>query len=87
MTIGLDFIIRPDPQPTISPTELGMVIGDTFVVGRGVEVAAATESHAILVSHIEHRITPINVGEDRCSGVKKLGIGYMTIALDFKVVV
>ena len=85
MTINLDFIIRPDPQPAISATEIGMIIGDTFVVGRGVEVAVATRSHAILVSHPEHRIIPINIGEDQCSGVKKLGIGYMTIGLDFNI--
>ncbi|OUC11768.1 MAG: hypothetical protein B0A82_26650 [Alkalinema sp. CACIAM 70d] len=84
MTIGLNFLIRPKPQPAISSTAVGMTIGDTFVVGWGVEVAA-TPTHAILVSHSEHRITPINRGEDRCLGVKQLGIGYMTVGLDFNV--
>lgn len=79
MTIGSDFIVRPDPRPAI----LEMIISDNFVVGQGVEVANATRPHTILVSHTEHRITPINLAEDRCSGVKQLGIGYMTIGLDF----
>ncbi|MGK7908803.1 MAG: hypothetical protein AB4040_16465 [Synechococcus sp.] len=85
MTVGVDFIIRPDPQPTISHAQPGMVIGDTFVVGRGVEVAITTRPHSILVSHPEHRITPISIGEGRCSGPKKVGIGYMTVALDFTI--
>ena len=81
LTIGADFIIRPDPSPAI----LDMIIGDYFVVGRGVEVAETTRSHAILVSHAEHLIAPISPGEDRCTGVTHLGIGHMTVSLDLKV--
>jgi hypothetical protein len=61
MAIGTDFIIRADPHPAI----LDMIIGDDFVVGRGVEVAETTRSHAILVSHSEHLITPISPSADR----------------------
>ncbi len=81
MEIGADFVIRPDPSPAI----LHMSIGDDFVVGRGVEVAQTTRPHAILVSHPEHRITPLEAGEDRCTGVSQLGIGFMTVGLDFDV--
>jgi hypothetical protein len=81
MTLGLDFVVTPVPRPAISE----MAVGDSFVVGRGVEVAEASRPHAILVSQTEHRITPIEAGEDLCVGVDTLGIGYMTIGLDFEV--
>jgi hypothetical protein len=81
MTIGMDFIIRADPLPAI----VDMTVGDDFVVGRGVEVAETTRSHAILVSHAEHLITPLSPGEDRCTGVTQLGIGHLTVGLDLKV--
>ena len=60
-----------------------MTIGDDFVVGRGVEVAETTQAHAILVSHPEHLITPVAPGAEVCPGVTRLGIGYMTVGLDF----
>ena len=85
LMIGVNFLVRADPQPPISPGSTGMVIGDTFVVGSGVEVATATRPQTILVSHIEHRITPINGDKEPCPGVKTLGIGYMTVQLDFDV--
>lgn len=81
MTIGFDFIIRPNPHPAIA--EMG--IGDDFIVGYGVEVAETTQAHAILVSHPEHLITAVLPGMETCPGVTQLGIGYMTIALDFDV--
>jgi hypothetical protein len=81
MTIGLDFIIRPNPHPAISE----MAIGDNFIVGYGVEVAETTQAHAILVSHPEHLITAVLPGMETCPGVTQLGIGHMTIALDFDV--
>ena len=81
MTIGLDFIIRPDPQPAVS----AMTIGTDFVVGRGVEFAEATQPQAILVSHPQHLITAVPAGKEICSGITQLGIGYMTIDLDFTV--
>lgn len=81
MTIGSDFVIRPDPHPAV----MEMVIGENFIVGRDVDVARTTQPHAILVSHPNHLITPISPGEDRCTGVTQLGIGYMTVSLDFKV--
>ena len=81
MAIGFDFVIRPDPHPAIAE----MVVGEDFVVGRSVDVAYAALPHAILVSHPAHFIAPISPGEDRCIGVTQLGIGYMTVSLDFKV--
>ena len=79
MKIGVDFIIRANPRPAIA----GMEIGDDFIVGRGVEVAEATQPHAILVSHPEHLITPGASGTEVCPGAARLGIGYMTVGLDF----
>ena len=81
MTIGVDFFIRANPRPAIAE----MTIGDDFVVGRGVEVAETTQAHAILVSHPEHLITPVAPGTEVCPGVTRLGIGYMTVGLDFTV--
>jgi hypothetical protein len=81
MAIGVDFFIRANPRPAIAE----MLIGDDFVVGRGVEVAETTQAHAILVSHPEHLITPVAPGTEACPGVTRLGIGYMTVGLDFTV--
>jgi len=81
MTIGVDFIIRPNPRPGI----VEMQIGEDFVVGRGVELAETTQAHAILVSHPSHLITPVAAGMEMCPGVTRLGIGYMTVGLDFNV--
>lgn len=92
MEIGRDFVVRPDPSPAVGPSSAvgqgvdgGMVIGDTFVVGRGVEAAEATRPHAILVSHPEHRITPITPSDEPCTGFHGLGIGALAIGLDFDV--
>ncbi len=79
MRIGVDFIIRAKPRPAVSE----MRIGDDFVVGRGVEVAETTQRHAMLVSHPAHLIAAVNPGSELCPGVTRLGIGYMTIGLDF----
>lgn len=79
MRIGVDFFIRAKPRPAIAD----MVIGDDFVVGRGVEFAEPTQPHAILVSHPAHLITPVAAGSEVCPGVTRLGIGYLTIGLDF----
>lgn len=79
LTIGSDFIIRPNPRPAISE----MTIGEDLIVGRGVEVAETTQAHTILVSHPAHLITAI--ADETCPGVVQLGIGYMTVALDFRI--
>lgn len=79
MRIGVDFFIRAKPRPAIA--EMG--IGDDFVVGRGIEIAETTQPHAILVSHPDHLITPVASGSEVCPGVVRLGIGYMTVGLDF----
>jgi hypothetical protein len=81
MRIGVDFVIRAHPRPGLGE----MTIGDDFVIGRGLEVAETTQAHAILVSHPEHLITPVAPGTEDCPGVTRLGIGHMTIALDFYV--
>jgi hypothetical protein len=62
-----------------------MTIGDDFIVGRPLEVAETTQPHAILVSHPEHLITPVAAGAEICLGTTTLGIGYMTIGLDFDI--
>ena len=79
MRIGVDFFIRAKPHPAISE----MVISDDFVVGRGVEIAATTQPQAILVSHPQHLIMSIAAGSEVCPGVVGLGIGYMTVGIDF----
>jgi hypothetical protein len=81
MRIAADFIIRARPRPAVG----GMTVGDDFIVGRGVEVAQTTQPHAILVSHPEHLITPVAAGSEVCPGVTELGIGYMTVGVDFVV--
>ena len=81
MRIGTDFAISADPRPAIGE----MIVGTDFVVGRGVESAATTQPHALLVSHYDHRIEPIISGTEHCTGVSRLGIGYMTVGLDFEV--
>jgi len=62
-----------------------MVIGEDFVVGRGVEFAETTQPHAILVSHPQHLITAVAAGSEVCPGVATLGIGYLTVGIDFYV--
>lgn len=81
MRVGVDFIVYARPDPSL----LAMAIGDDFIVGRPVEFAQTTQAHAILVSHPQHLITPIAAGAETCSGVTRLGIGYMTVGLDFDV--
>lgn len=81
MSIDDDFIIHARPKPGLGE----MRIGDDFIVGRAVEAAGTTQAHAILVSHPQHLITAVAPGEEVCSGVTTLGIGYMTIDLDFEV--
>jgi len=81
MTIGFDFIVHPTPRPTVGE----MRIGDDLIVGRPFEAASTTQPHAILVSHPDHLITPVAQDAEICSGVTRLGIGHMTVGLDFEV--
>ncbi len=81
LAIEHDLIIYPKPIPAINDME----IGSSFVVGQSVEVAIAASEHAILVSHPEHRINPLPADRQQCAGVDQLGIGYMTVNLDFTV--
>ncbi|MFO1418200.1 MAG: hypothetical protein U1E83_05970 [Methylotetracoccus sp.] len=76
---------KPESVGGVKPAIDGMTIGDDFIVGSPVEVAETTQPHAILVSHPEHLITPVAAGAEICSGTTRLGIGYMTIGLDFDV--
>ena len=79
MRIGVDFFIRARPRPAIAE----MVIGDDFVIGRGVEVAETTQPQAILVSHPQHLIASVAAGSEVCPGVTRLGIGNMAVGIDF----
>ena len=81
MEIGLDFVISPDPVPATG----AMQIGTDFIVGRPVDAAISTRTDAILVSHPAHRIEPVMPGAESCPGVTQLGIGYMSVGLDFTV--
>ncbi|UJB19633.1 MULTISPECIES: hypothetical protein [Lysobacter] len=81
MAIGEDFVIYPKPKPGLGE----MRMGDDFIVGRAVEAAGTTQAHAILVSHPQHLITAVAPGEEVCSGVTTMGIGYMTVGLDLEV--
>lgn len=81
MEIGVDFIVSAAPKPAIED----MRIGVDFVVGRGVELAISTQPHTVLVSHSRHRIEPVIPGTEICTGVSQLGVGYMTVGLDFEV--
>lgn len=81
MRMGVDFIVRAKPQPSLR----SMRLGDDLIVGRPVDMAETTRAHAILVSHPNHLITPVAAGAEVCSGVTRLGIGYMTVGLDFDV--
>lgn len=89
MEIEKDFVIQPDPDPAVSDMTIA---GDEdagadrpFVVGRGVEVAQASRPNAILVSHAQHRIIPVSAQDELCPGVRQLGVGYLTVGLDFGV--
>ena len=79
--IAVDFVIQPDPHPAVSE----MTIGTDFIVGRPVEYAETTQPQAILVSHSQHLITAVLPGTEVCPGITQLGIGYMTVDLDFQV--
>ncbi len=81
MSVDFDFVIPARATPAIG----AMTVGESYIVGRGVEVAETTKPHAILVSHPNHTITAINVDDTECTGVDQLGIGYMAVALDFDV--
>lgn len=81
MRSGVDFVVRARPQPSLR----SMRVGDDLIVGKPIEVAQTTQAHAILVSHPNHLITPVAAGAEFCSGVTRLGIGYMTVGLDFDV--
>ncbi|MEI2455315.1 hypothetical protein [Lysobacter firmicutimachus] len=81
MVIDEDFIVHARPKPGLGE----MRVDDDFIVGRAFESAGTTQAHAILVSHPQHLITAVAPGEEVCSGVTALGIGYMTVRLDFEV--
>ncbi|WP_282084917.1 baseplate J/gp47 family protein [Aquimarina algiphila] len=60
-----------------------MTINSNFIIGSDVNVACATSPRSILVSALDHRIQPLRPDEYQCSGASSLGIGFMTIDVDF----
>ncbi len=79
LIIEEDFQISPDIVLGIQD----MTINSNFIVGSDVNVACATSSRSILVSALNHRIQPLRPDEYQCSGASSLGIGFMTIDVDF----
>jgi hypothetical protein len=84
MKIDVDFVVGLTPEPTIETAGKGKIIGNDFIVGVPVDIAAATRPDAILVSSNSHRISVL--GADICEGVQNIGIGQMVIGLDFIIV-
>ncbi|HEV8283017.1 MAG TPA: hypothetical protein VGQ09_01835 [Chitinophagaceae bacterium] len=80
MKIGKNFIVHKPLVPNIG----GMKIGESFIVGIDWEVVTPTQNTAILVSVPQHTIKVVD-DQRICSGISGLGIGSMTISLDFVV--
>lgn len=80
MKIGQTFFVHKPPNPNLG----GMTIGESFIVGQDWEVIAPTGPASVLVSAERHSIRAIVAPRD-CVGVSGLGIGLMTINLDFEV--
>lgn len=78
MKIGKTFVVRKPPVPNIG----GMKIGESFIIGEDWEVIAASQDSGILVSVPRHTIKTVD-DQRICSGISGLGIGSMTIKLDF----
>jgi hypothetical protein len=78
MKIGKTFVVHKPPMPNIG----GMKIGESFIVGIDWEVISPSRSSAILVSVPQHAIKTVD-DQRICSGISGLGIGTMTINLDF----
>ena len=79
MRIGIDFIISELIPPGVDE----MTIGSDFIVGADTEVAIASLPQSILVSANDHRITVLNSGDYQCAGVEYIGIGFMSVGVDF----
>ena len=79
MEIDLDFEIAGIITPGIGD----MVINNSYIVGSDVVVACANTPKSILVSATDHRITALRPDEYVCPGASSLGIGFMTVNLDF----
>ncbi len=79
MEVSCDFIVASQIKPAISE----MIIGTDFIVGEDVEVAFATTRRSILVTHLNHRITALRPDELNCPGSSNLGIGFMSVSIDF----
>ncbi len=82
MKINEGFVIGLAPQPSVGDS--GKIIGEDFVVGVPVDVAATTRPDAILVSSGSHRIGVLS--DEVCEGTQSIGIGNMVIGLDFIIV-
>lgn len=79
--IGVDFVIGRTQTPGIG----GLTIGQNFIIGKDQELATASTPKSILVSSTNHKITAVADGSDYCKGASSLGIGFMTIDIDFVV--
>ncbi|NSL86357.1 hypothetical protein ECE50_005930 [Chitinophaga sp. Mgbs1] len=78
MKIGKTFEISRQPIPNIGI----MNIGDSFLVGIDWEVVTPSQPAAILVSAPQHTIAIVDTSRV-CTAVSGLGIGNMTINIDF----
>jgi len=78
MKIGKNFIVHKPLIPNIG----GMKIGESFIVGIDWEVITPTQNTSILVSVPQHTIKVVD-DQRICSGISGLGIGSMTISIDF----
>jgi hypothetical protein len=80
MKIATNFVIGN--TPTLGLPD--MVIGQDFIVGQELEFASASSPKSILVSVDKHRIREF-AGDDKvCEGFSGLGIGLMTVGIDFQ---
>lgn len=77
-----DFVV----QKSGNNRQIGdMIIKDTLIIGKPVEVAASVDPMAIIVSAPEHSIRILKPDSYECLGSPSLGIGSMRILVDFTI--
>ncbi len=86
LSIGGNFFISHQIPSTINGDNSAL-IGTDFIIGSPVDSTTESPvSPAIIVSALQHRITPISAGEQVCDlSSTKSGIGYMIVSLDFEI--
>ncbi len=86
LSISGTLFVNHQIPPTINSTN-GAAIGIDFIVGSPVDSTTESPvSPAIIVSAVQHRITPIAAGEQVCDlSSTRSGIGYMIVGLDFDI--